>query len=214
MAFQISISLAVALMLQRINRFKGLFRVIYFIPYVTSIVAISWVFKFILTPNGIVNQILIRLGFEPQLFLQSPSQAIFLITGAMVWQFIGYQVVIFLAGLEGIPTMFYEAAEIDGASSWQKFWHVTLPLLNPAIVFSAVVGSINFLQAFTQVANMSIDGQGGPLNSTITMVLYIYRVAFQQFNIGYASAATVVLFFIILAFTLFQMKFLTKKFDY
>jgi multiple sugar transport system permease protein len=214
MCFQLTLGLMIALLLQKINHFRGYFRVVYFIPYVTSIVAISWVFKWIFMNNGIVNDILVRFGFQPQLFLHSPDQAIYVIIGTMVWQFIGFQVVIFLAGLENIPDMFYEAAEIDGANAWQRFWKVTLPLLNPAIVFSAVIGSINFLQTFTQVVNMSPDYQGGPLNSTVTMVLYIYRMAFQRYDIGYASAATVVLFLIILALTLLQMKVLTKKFDY
>ena len=111
--------------------------------------------------------------------------------------------------------MLYEAAEIDGASPWQKFWHVTVPLLNPTIVFSAVIGSINFIQvSFTQVINMSSDGTGGPLNSTMTVVVYIYQLAFRKFDMGLASAATVLLFLFILALTLFQMKVLTRKFDY
>lgn len=211
---QIVLGLGIALLLQRINRFVGLFRVIYFIPYITSVVAVSWVFKWLLMNNGVVNDFLVKFGFESQKFLNSPDQAIYVIIGTMIWQGLGFQMVIFLAGLENIPKMFYEAAEIDGASSWQKFIRITIPLLNPTIVFSAVIGSITFLQSFTQVLNMSPEGSGGPLNSTITLVLYIYQLAFQQFDMGYASAATVILFLIILAFTLFQMKVLTKKFDY
>lgn len=211
---QIMIGLCIALLLQRINRFVGLFRVIYFIPYVTSVVAVSWIFKWLLMNNGIVNDVLTKLGFEAQLFLRAPEQAIYVIIGTMIWQGLGFQMVIFLAGLENIPKMFYEAAEIDGASTWHKFKSITLPLLNPTIVFSAVIGGITFLQSFTQVLNMSYQGAGGPLNSTLTMVLYIYQLAFQQFKMGYASAATVILFLIILAFTLLQMKVLTKKFEY
>jgi multiple sugar transport system permease protein len=211
---QIVFGLAIALLLQRINRFVGLFRVIYFIPYVTSVVAVSWIFRWLLMNNGIVNDYLYRMGFESQLFLNSPDQAIYVIIGTMIWQGLGFQMVIFLAGLENIPKMFYEAADMDGASAWNKFRRITVPLLNPTIVFSAVIGSITFLQSFTQVLNMSPDGTGGPLNSTITIVLYIYQLAFQKFEMGYASAATVLLFCIILAFTLLQMKVLTKKFDY
>jgi multiple sugar transport system permease protein len=208
---QIAVGLGVALLLQRINRFVGLFRVIYFIPYVTSIVAVSWVFKWLLMKNGILNNLLLDLGFEAQLFLNSPKQAIYVIIATMVWQGLGFQMIIFLAGLENIPKMFYEAGEIDGAGSWQKFRHITIPLLNPTIVFSAVIGSIGFLQTFTQVQNMTL---GGPLNSTKSLVLYIYELAFQQFKMGYAAAATVFLFIMILGLTLFQMKVLTKKFDY
>lgn len=208
---QLLCGLGVALLLQRINKFVGVFRAIYFIPYVTSIVAVSWVFKWILMNNGIVNDILMKLGFEAQLFLKSPDQAIYIIILTMIWQGLGFQMIIFLAGLENIPKMFYEAAEIDGANSWNKFIHITLPLLNPTIVFSAVIGSISFLQTFTQVQNMT---QGGPLNSTISVVLYIYQLAFQHFDMGLASAATVLLFIIILIITIIQMKVLTKKFEY
>lgn len=214
MFFQVTIGLVIAIFLQKINRFKGMYRVIYFIPYVTSIVAISWVFRWIFMNNGLVNDILVNFGIGRQLFLQSPDQAIYIIIAAMVWQFIGFQVVIFLAGLEAIPETFYEAAEVDGASPWKKFWKITLPLLNPVIVFSAVVGSINYLQTFTQVVNMSSDYQGGPMHSTITMVVYIYRLAFNNYNMGMASAATIILFLIILAITLIQLKFLTKKYEY
>ncbi|MER2060334.1 MAG: sugar ABC transporter permease [Niallia sp.] len=208
---QLLCGLGVALLLQRINKFVGVFRAIYFIPYVTSIVAVSWVFKWILMNNGIVNDILMKFGFEAQLFLKSPDQAIYIIILTMIWQGLGFQMIIFLAGLENIPKMFYEAAEIDGANSWNKFIHITLPLLNPTIVFSAVIGSISFLQTFTQVQNMT---QGGPLNSTISVVLYIYQLAFQHFDMGLASAATVLLFIIILMITIIQMKVLTKKFEY
>ncbi|SHG06887.1 carbohydrate ABC transporter permease [Ornithinibacillus halophilus] len=212
---QLLFGIIVALLLHKINRFVGFFRVIYFIPYVTSIVAISWVFQWILMGNGVINDLLINLGLPPQPFLNSPDQAIYVIIGAMIWQAIGFQMVLFLAGLENIPQMLYEAADIDGATPWQKFWHVTVPLLNPTIVFSAVIGTINFIQvSFTQVMNMSVDGSGGPLNSTITVVVYIYQLAFRQFDLGLASAATVLLFLFILALTLFQMKVLTRKFDY
>ena len=212
---QVVIGLVVALLLQRINRFVGLFRVIYFIPYVTSIVAVSWIFKWLFMNNGMVNDILVLLGFSPQLFLYSPDQAIYIIIGTMIWQALGFQMVIFLAGLENIPKMFYEAAEIDGANAWQQFKSITLPLLNPTIVFSVVIGSINFIQvSFTQVINMSVDSSGGPLNSTITLVVYIYQLAFRYFDMGMAAAATVILFIIMLAITLFQMKVLTRKFDY
>jgi len=208
---QLLCGIGVALLLQRINKFVGVFRAIYFIPYVTSIVAVSWVFKWILMNNGIVNDILMKWGFEAQLFLKSPNQAIYIIILTMIWQGLGFQMIIFLAGLENIPKMFYEAAEIDGANSWNKFIHITLPLLNPTIVFSAVIGSISFLQTFTQVQNMT---QGGPLNSTISVVLYIYELAFQHFDMGLASAGTVLLFIIILIITIIQMKVLTKKFEY
>src|SRR5690625_3491380 len=193
-----------------ITRFVVLFRVIYFIPYVTSIVAISWIFQWLFMSNGFINDFLINLGFSQQPFLNSPDQAIWVISAAMIWQSIGFQMILFLAGLSNIPDMFYEAADIDGATSWQKFWHITLPLLNPTIVFSAIIGMITFIQvSFTQVVNMSMDGSGGPLNSTMSVVVYIYQVAFQQYDMGLASAATIILFLFIMGLTIFQMKVLT-----
>jgi multiple sugar transport system permease protein len=212
---QVIIGLAIALLLQRINKFVGFFRVIYFIPYVTSIVAVSWVFRWLFMNNGIVNEALVKLGLPPQLFLNSPDQAIYIIIATMIWQALGFQMVIFLAGLENIPKMFYEAADVDGANSWQKFKSITIPMLNPTIVFSVVIGSINFIQvSFTQVVNMSVDSAGGPLHSTISLVVYIYQLAFRQYSMGLASAATVILFIFILALTIFQMKVLSKKYDY
>jgi multiple sugar transport system permease protein len=208
---QLASGLAVALLLQRIRRLRGLFRTVYFIPYVTSVVAVSWVFRWILMKNGIANAILLKLGLAPQLFLGSPSQAIYLIIAAMIWQGTGFQMLIFLTGLESIPKLYYEAAAIDGAGARQRFMHITLPLLNPVIVFSAVIGTISFLQSFTQVLNMT---GGGPLNSTVSLVLYIYNMAFKHFNMGQAAAATVVLFAVILALSLLQLKALNKKIEY
>lgn len=208
---QLLAGLTVALLLQRIHRFRGLFRTIYFIPYVTSIIAVSWVFRWILMRNGWLNEVLLQLGFEPQLFLQSPRQALLLVTITMIWQSIGFQMLVFMTGLEAIPRIYYEAAAIDGAGPLRRFAHITLPLLNPVITFSAVIAVISYLQSFGQVLSMT---NGGPLNSTTTMVLYIYNLAFQQFKMGRAAAATVVLFAIIFVVTLLQLKVLNKKVEY
>lgn len=212
---QIALGIAVALLIQRINRFQGLFRMLYFIPYVTSSVAVAWVWRWIMQEHGgLFNQILLGLGFPAQKLLGSPSQAIYVIIAAIVWQGLGFSMVIFLAGLEAIPTQFYEAAQLDGANGWRQFWHITLPLLNPTIVFSALTGTIRYLQVFTEVMNMSSQGMGGPLNSTKSLVLFIYDEAFKSFDLSYASAATVVLFIIILVLTVVQSKVITRKFEY
>ncbi|MFD0695334.1 carbohydrate ABC transporter permease [Paenibacillus sp. GCM10027628] len=208
---QLMVGLVIALLLHRVNRFKGLFRTVYFIPYVTSVVAVSWVFRWTLMKNGILNAVLIKLGFEPQLFLGSPSQGIYIIIAVMIWQNVGFQMLIFLTGLETIPKSYEEAAAIDGAGYWQRLWHITLPLLNPVIVFSVVIASISFLQSFTQVLNMT---NGGPLNSTVSLVLYIYNLAFKYFKMGEAAAATIILFAIILSLSLLQMKILNRKIEY
>lgn len=212
---QISLGLSVALLIQRLNKFQGVYRMLYFIPYVTSSVAVAWVWRWIMQEHGgLFNQILLALGIPAQKLLGSPSQAIYVIIAAIVWQGLGFSMVIFLAGLEGIPQTFYEAAQIDGADGWNRFWKITFPLLNPTIVFSALTGTIRYLQVFTEVLNMSSQGAGGPLNSTKTLVLFIYEEAFKSFNLSYASAATVVLFVIILVLTVVQSKLITRRFEY
>lgn len=207
---QLIAGLIVALLLQQVVKLRGLLRTAYFIPYVTSVVAVSWVFRWLLMKNGIVNSLFIEAGLGPQSFLYSPSQAIFWIITVMVWQNIGFQMLIFLAGLENIPKMYYEAASIDGATAWQRFVHITLPLLNPVMLLSVVMASIGFLQSFTQVLNMT---GGGPLDSTISVVLHIYNLAFKSFDMGMASAATVILFAIILVLTLIQLKVMGSRFQ-
>lgn len=211
---QIALGLALALLLSRIRALRGLYRALYFAPYVTPIVAAAWVWQWLFSPQfGPVNTVLIWLHIPPQSFLTSPSQALPTTAALVVWQNLGFQVVLFLAGLAAIPRTYYEAAEIDGATGWDAFRNITWPLLNPTIVFSVVTGTISYLQLFTQVVNLNFTDQGGPLGSTMTVALYIYQMAFGRYAMGYASAITVVLFVIILLITLFQLKFLTRRYD-
>lgn len=212
---QLALGLGAALLIHRVNRFQGFFRVLYFIPYITSTVAVAWVFRWMLMKNGgVVNEILRFFGCAQVNFLGDPDIAIFSVMGLAAWQGMGFAMLIFLAGLESIPKMFYEAGQIDGANRWHLFRHITLPLLNPTIVFLAVIGGIRYLQIFTEVVNMSSQGQGGPLNSTKSLVLFIYQEAFKSFKMGYASATTVVLFVIIMVLTMLQMKFLQRRIEY
>jgi multiple sugar transport system permease protein len=212
---QLALGLAVALLLQRINRFRGFFRALYFLPFVTPIVAASWVWQWMYSEQfGPLNQILVALGLPAQPFLRSPTQALYAVTAMVVWQYLGFQIVIFLAGLEAIPRAYYEAAQVDGASGWYLFRHITVPLLNPTLVFSAVYSTIVYLQLFTQVLNMTFGDQGGPLAGSLTMVLYVYQLGFQRFKMGEAAAATAVLFVVILAITLLQMRILSKPVEY
>lgn len=211
---QIALGLAVALMLGRVTALRGLYRALYFAPYVTPIVAAAWVWQWLFSPQfGPVNTFLTWLNIPPQAFLTSPSQALATTAALIVWQNLGFQIVLFLAGLAAIPRTFYEAAEIDGATGVQTFRSITLPLLNPTLVFSVVTGTISYLQLFTQVVNLNFTDQGGPLGSTMTVALYIYQLAFGRFQMGYASAVTVVLFVIILLITVIQLKFLTRRYD-
>lgn len=212
---QVIIGLSIALMLHQIKRFVPLFRTLYFVPYITSIVAVAWVWRFMYQPHiGLFNRFLLDLGFDQIQFLRDPSIALYSILAMVVWHGLGFQIVLFLAGLEMVPEMYYEAARIDGANAPQIFFKITLPLLNPTIVFVVVMSTIRFLQIFSEVINMSNEGLGGPLNSTISMVVYIYRTGFQRFQMGRASAMTVVLFLIVLLITFIQLKVVTKPYEY
>jgi len=210
------LALAIALALTRIRHLAGLFRTLYFVPFVTSLVAVSWVWRWLLQPQrGSINELLGAIGIPSQPFLQSTSQALPSIVAVNVWHDLGFQIVIFLAGLHAIPDVYYEAARLDGASRWALFRHITLPLLNPTIVFLAVTSAISSLQVFTQIQNMSAQGTGGPLNSTLSLVLYVYQKAFGgAYQMGYAAAMTVVLFALILVVTLLQLRFLSRRYEY
>ncbi|MGC4191938.1 MAG: sugar ABC transporter permease [Thermomicrobiales bacterium] len=205
------LSLSIALGLQRLIRFVGFYRILYFIPYVTSLVAVGWVWRWMYMPNGLFNGILAKVDLGPIKFLGSPDTALFSILAMTIWQGLGFQVIIFLAGLESVPAMYLEAAAVDGASGWQRFRDITFPLLNPTLVFLLVTGVIDYLQVFTQIRTMAPSG--GPLNSTISLVLYVYQQAFQQLpsKMGYASAITFVLFAIILLITLAQLKLFSRE---
>jgi len=207
------ISLAIAMGLQQLIRYVGFYRVLYFVPYVTSLVAVGWVWRWMYMPNGLFNDVLGGIGIGPFTFLGSPDTAIYAIIATTIWQGLGFQVIIFLAGLESIPSDYQEAAAVDGATAWQRFLNITIPLLNPTLVFLIVTGVISNLQVFTQIRAMSSQGTGGPLNSTISIVLYVYQQAFQSLpaKMGYASAMTVVLFVMILAITIVQLKVLSRN---
>ncbi len=224
---QLALGLGIALLLQAIGAFKSLFRAIYFAPYVTPAAAVAWVWGWMYSVNfGVINNFLIEwsifweerglpwLVIDPQPFLSSPSQALVAVAVIVIWQNLGFQVVIFLAGLQGISRIFYDAAKIDGANSWNLFRYVTLPLLNPVMVFSIIISTIASLQLFDQVVNVNFTDQGGPLNSTLTIALYMYQEAFARFRLGYAAAVTVLLFFLILMVTLIQLRFFSRRVEY
>ena len=214
---QMAVGLLIALAVERVRHFRWFYRMIYFLPYITSVVAVSWVWRLMFDPNtGFLNQFIGRFGIRPQNWLTDPKQALFCICAVMIWQSMGFSMLIFMAGLQGVPKHFYEAASIDGAGSWKTFWKITFPLLNPTIVFLAVTGVIQSLQTFTQIQNLTggSGGSGGPLFSTTSIVVYMYKNAFQEFNMQYASAVAVVLFVFILFVTLLQMKVLNKSYEY
>jgi multiple sugar transport system permease protein len=184
-----------------------LLRTIYFLPSVTSGVAVSLLWLWLLDPSyGAINDLLRSLGLRGPLWLQHPSSAKPALVLMSVWS-IGNTIVIFLAGLQGIPQQLYEAAAIDGAGVLRRFWHVTLPMMTPTIFFTLVMGVIGSFQVFTQAYVMT---QGGPNNATLFYVYYLYQQAFAFVHMGYASAMAWLLFAIILALTLIVFRSATR----
>lgn len=216
--FQLAIGVSLALLIGKVQRFKGIYRTLYFLPYITSTVAVSWVWRLMFSKdNGLINAVLGLFHIPAQQWLQNPKLALISVSIVIIWQASGFAMLIFLAGLESIPKTYFEAARIDGASSWKLFWRITWPLLNPTFVFLAITGVIGALQTFTQIANLTGGSggmAGGPLNSTLSMVVHVYNQGFNNFNLPYASAVTFVLFFLILIVTLIQMKVLNKTYEY
>ncbi|MEW9122990.1 MAG: sugar ABC transporter permease [Thermotaleaceae bacterium] len=213
----LALSLAIALLLNSIQKGSSFYRMLVFIPYVTSTVAVSWVWRWMfMKQGGVINSILRIFNIGPQPFLDSTSQSLYVVMSNIVWQSIGFYTIILIAGLKQIPKSYYEAAQIDGASTWTQFRKITIPLLNPTIVYVAVIATIRTLQVFTQIYNITggnTGNPGGPLNASTSLVLEIYQLAFVNYKMGMASAATVVLFIIILLITIFQMKVLTREID-
>lgn len=214
---QLALGLILALAIESVGRFKWFYRIMFFLPYMTSVVAVSWVWRLIYEPHtGVLNQVLKFLHIPQQDWLSDPKQALLSISAMLIWQMVGFSMLIFMAGLQGVPRQFYEAAKIDGASKWKMFWRITFPLLNPTIVFLTVIGAIQTLQIFTQIVNLtggSSGSLGGPLNSTSSIALYMYKQGFRDYNLEYASAITVVLFALIMIVTLVQLKVLNKSYE-
>jgi multiple sugar transport system permease protein len=205
----LGLSFLIAYHLDRVRTGHALLRALYFAPHVTTAVAMGWVWKWFYqpVPVGLFNDLLVHAGLPQQPFLRSTEQALYAVLAPAIWAGLGFQVVVFLAGLKAIPQEYYEAAAIDGAGRGRILTHVTLPLLRPTIVFLVVVSSIAFLRIFDYVYSMTL-GQGGPLDSTKPLVLMIYETAFGHFQMGYAAAQTVVLFLILLAVSLAQLRVL------
>ena len=209
---QLLLALAIALMLNEIRWMSTIYRILFFLPFVTSTIAIAWVFRMLYQPRfGLFNIILQLVSLPQQPFLKSPHQALPSILALVIWQGLGFAVIIFLAGLKQISRTYYEAAEVDGASRWHTFRYITLPLLNPSIVYLLVLQTIAFLRMFAPVLAMSEQGRGGPLDSTTTVVLRVYREAFQSFDMGYAASLTVVLFALILGITIIQLSVTSRS---
>jgi len=202
-------ALAVAILLNRSIKGVALLRAVFFLPYITSFVAISIVWQWMYDPDfGVFNWALGLVGLGPFPWLNSPSTALLALIIMAVWIHIGFQMVIFLAGLQAIPNEFYEAAMIDGAGPWRRFWNITLPMLRPTTFFVLVTSIIGSFQVFTFVYVMT---EGGPLHATDVIVYHIYQNAWQFLRMGYASAMSWILFAVILAITLLQFRLLGRR---
>ena len=201
----IAVSLGAALLLSsKLVRFKGFFRTIYFTPFVTTLVAVAIVWKYLYhTRYGLFNYALGAVGIDPVDWLGDPRWAMPAIILMAVWKSFGYNMLIFIAGLQAIPEDLYDAAEIDGASAVRRFFSITLPMLAPTLVFVTVITMIGYFQLFAEPYVMT---QGGPLRSTTSVVLLMYEEGFRWWRMGNAAAVAFVLFIVILVATLMQFR--------
>ncbi len=209
---EVPIMLVLAILLaQLLNnknlRFKGLFRTCIFLPCATSLVSYALIFKSMFATQGLINSILLNLGLinENINFLGTASTAKMVIIIALIWRWTGYNMVFYLAGLQNIEYSVYEAAKIDGANGWKTFWYITVPLLKPTIVMTAIMSINGTLQLFDESVNLT---NGGPANATITMSHYIYNLSFGQgtANFGYASALSFIVFIMVAILAFINLK--------
>lgn len=211
-AIIIGILLAI-LMNRKINpKLSWFYRLCFFLPYVVAYAYVSLIWnQFYATDTGIFNYYLGRLGLGKVGWLTDPKVAMVAIIIMDVWKSVGFFMIIFLAGLQNIPSMYYECASLDGANTIQKFFRITLPLLTPTIFFVLILTSISALQIFEPIQIMT---KGGPMNSTRSIVMYIYQKAFGSYNLGYASAISLLLFIAVVIFTFLQFTLSRKWVNY
>ena len=196
-------SLGLAVLLNQPIRGRNIFRTIYFFPYVASLVAVAVVWNMLFFPSaGPVNELLRTLGVEnPPRWSASVDWAMPTVIMASIWRGMGYYMIIYLAALQGIPAILYEAAEIDGANAWQKFRYITVPMLTPATFFISIMLTISSFKVFDLILVMT---NGGPGRATNVLVIHTYNTAFRQFRFGYSSAIAMVLFAFVMVITIIQ----------
>ncbi|MGV8938677.1 MAG: carbohydrate ABC transporter permease [Allorhizobium sp.] len=207
------LAFAIAYFLDRVRFMHNFIRALYFLPFLTTAAAMAWVWRWFYQPPpiGIINDVFSMIGIPQQPFIRSTGQALYSVMVTAIWAGLGFQIIIFMAGLRAIPSTFYEAARIDGLGEFAILRKITLPLLKPTTVFLVVFSSIGFLRIFDQVYNMTTNDPGGPLGSTKPLVLMIYQTAFNSYAMGYAAAQTVVLFTILMFVSLLQLFILREK---
>ncbi|MBN8199780.1 carbohydrate ABC transporter permease [Bacillus sp. NTK034] len=206
-------SLGIALLINfgKARIFKA-FRVVFYMPSITNVVAVAVVWSYLYNPQlGLFNHLLEFLNLPPVPWLQDPTMAKVSLIALALWRAIGLNMIIFLAALQGIPKTYYEAAQLDGANNWQQMFKITIPLLRYAIFFVSITTMIGWLQFFEEPFVMT---NGGPLDSTTSVALFIYRNGFQFSNFGYAAAGSFILFIAIIFITMIQFRFQKKGQDY
>ncbi|NIO72516.1 MAG: ABC transporter permease subunit [Anaerolineae bacterium] len=220
----VAVGLVLAMLVNGVKNtlLRGAFTTSFFLAYVVPLVAVAVMWRYLYLPGrmGLFNALLGLVGLGPVRWLDSPKTALLSLAIVRVWKYSGYAMVLFLAGLQAIPDTFYEAAMIDGASRWQRFRHITLPLLAPTTLFVVMVSILSAFMMFTEVYVMTggmvtaADVRGGPQYSTTTMVFNIYTTAFEHFKMGYASAMTVILLILMVIVSVIQFKYLRPTWEY
>lgn len=205
--------LGAALLIEGLTKGRDLWRAIYFLPVMSTLIAMAVVWEFMMNARfGMFSQVITLLGFEAKNWLQEPNTALAVLCAIAIWQALGFNMVLFMAGLTSIPRELYHAAEVDGVgSAWDRFWLVTWPLLTPVTMFVVVITAIRSFQIFDTVHVLT---QGGPDNASMVLVYQIYQEGFEFFRSSYAAALTVVFLFAIFALTLVKVFMLEKKVHY
>lgn len=208
----IMLSIALAIVVNRKLRGIFVFRTIYYIPAVTSVVAVGMIFEIVFAePSGLINGVLLALGWieRPINFLTHPDSTLISVMLVTIWRGIGFYMVIFLAALQAVPEELYEAAAIDGANRFQQHLYITVPGIRPAIIFVAIISSISALKVFEEIFVMT-DGSAGVLDSALTLMFYLYRQGFVNLNAGYAAAIAVIFTIVTLGFSIANLRFLER----
>jgi ABC-type sugar transport system permease subunit len=206
---QVLLGLGLASRLRRTTWYSSLLRAAYFFPFIASLVVVGIIWKFLLDPQvGLIDAWLSDVGISPPDWLQSTSLALPTVIAVGIWKNVGFAMIVLLASMQQVPTFLYEAATLDGANVWQRFRHVTLPALRPALLFTTLIATITGLQLFDLVYAMT---SGGPIFHTESVVMYLYEEGFVDFQMGYASAIAWVLFLIILIISAIQLRVLRYR---
>jgi len=199
----VTLALTLAVFVERTGRWAKVYRTLYFVPVVTSLMATSMVWRWLYSPDGLINYLLTSVGLEAQPWLLSESLALPALIVLTIWKNLGFDLVLFSAALQSIPKTYYEASSLEGASAWQDFWYITLPQLRPILLLVSVTAVIRSFRVFTIILAMT---QGGPINATRTIVYHIYEQGIQYDEMGYASAAAVILLIIVGLATYAQLR--------